>query len=260
LDISLTLVGPGGKVISPPPGVLGAYGVDVSLNNSGQLAGSYAHGAPSSFVTDANGNNPHVPGILDNSYDSYISDINDHGQLLITGTPLGSTESMQFITGPNATGIAFEPGSFGYGSGAHALNNSGQLLGTYFATPGGEQRAFITGTNGAGFTDIGSLGGPTIASAMNNSGLVVGSSANKAFVYGLNGSGIIDLNALLALKAGEYLNNAVDINDRNQILAESNLGKMYLLTPVPEPATYLMFLGGLAFLGWKTRGPSWRFT
>lgn len=260
LDLTLTLAGPGGRVISLPPGVLGIFGVDVSLNNSGQLAGTYYHSAPASFVTEANGDNPYSPGMLDNSYDSHISDINNHGQLLIWGTPTGAPEPIQFVSGPNATGIAFETGTFGYSSGAHDINDSAQLLGTYFATPGGEQRAFITGANGIGFMDIGSLGGPTFASALNNNGLVVGSSANQAFIYGLNGGGITNLNSFITLSGGEFLSSAVDINDRGQVLAQSNLGNMYLLAPVPEPATYLMLLSGLALIYWRTRPHAISFT
>lgn len=258
-EVSLLLAGPGGGAISPPPGVIGAWGAIVSLNNSGQLAATFAHGPPSSFVTDSNGSNPHLLGILDNNYDNILLGINDSGQLLISGVRVGSTEITTFVTEPNASDIAFEVGSFGHSSFVNGLNNSGQLFGGYYATAGGQQRAFITDANGAGFTDLGSLGGNTYAFAINNNGLVVGDSGGKPFLYGL-GKGIIDLNQLIALSPGEFLTYAPDINDRGQIVAQSNLGNLYLLSPVPEPTTYLMLLSGLALIYWRTRPQPMSFT
>ena len=253
-EVSILLSGPGGGAISPPAGIIGAWGAIVNLNNSGQIAATFAHGPPSSFVTDANGSNPHLLGLLDNNYDSTILGINDSGQLLITGVRAGSTETKTFVTGPNASDVAFEVDNFGQGSFVTGLNNSAQLFGSYYATVGGQLRAFITDANGTGFTDLGSLGGNTYASGINNNGLVVGDSGGKPFLYGL-GKGIIDLNQLVTLRPGEFLTYAPDINDRGQIVAQSNLGKLYLLSPVPEPTTYLMLLSGLALIYWRTRPP-----
>ncbi|HTJ97874.1 MAG TPA: hypothetical protein VL381_10425 [Rhodocyclaceae bacterium] len=247
MDSTLQLTNPGGWITLPtPPSSLGIG--SVALNNSGQVAGTFIHWAPASFVTDANGSNPHAPAMLDNSYDSYITGINDHGQLLVAGVLAGTSEFKHFVSGPNATGVAFE-----VGSGTRGLNNTAQLFGNY-VNSNGDQASFVTGANGVGFTDIGSLGGPTFANAINNNGLVVGYSDGKAYVYGYQGGGIVDLNQLVKLRTGEFLSEAADINDRGQIVAMSNLGHMYLLSPVPEPATYLMLLCGLAYLIYKTRG------
>ena len=252
MELGVSLAGPGGGTLAPPPGTAGAFGVNLSLNNSGQLAGTY-YGPTLSFATGANGSNPQALGMLDQSYDSWVHSINDNGQLLVNGVPAGSSASRTFVTGANATGIAFEVGSFGYQSWATGLNNSAQLFGGYRISAGGEERAFITGANGTGFTDIGSLGGPTFANAISNTGLVVGTSGGTPFVYGYKGNGMQDLNQLIALAPGEFFTEAPDINDRGQIIAESNLGKMYLLSPVPEPTTYAMFAGGLALLVWRAR-------
>jgi hypothetical protein len=243
-----SLLGPAGSN-TPIPSPISAdnFGVTAYLNNSGQVAGTFdGYSGFISYGTDANGTNPHLLGMLDSNYFNRVYAINDSGQLLITGTLTGTTENKTFVTGTNGSGVAFETQTF-----ASSLNNSAQVIGSYFTAPGGEQRAFITGANGVGFTDLGSLGGETFAAAVNNRGLVTGSSGGKAFIYGYQGGGIRDLNQLVALKPGEYFTEAPDINDRGQIVAESNLGHIYLLSPVPEPATYLMFAGGLALVAWR---------
>lgn len=248
----VAIVGPGGGAITPPPGAAGAFGVIISFNNSGQLGGTY-YGPTVSFISGANGSNPQPLTMLDQSYDSWAYSINDSGQLLVNGVLAGNSTNSTFVTGINGTGVAFEVGSFGYETRAIGINNSAQVFGEYHATAGGESRVFITGANGVGFTDIGSLGGPTFASAISNTGLIVGTSGGTPFVYGYKGSGMQDLNQLISLAPGELFTDAPDINDRGQIIAESNLGKMYLLSPVPEPTTYAMFAGGLALLAWRAR-------
>ena len=252
-ETGVWLVGPNGGPITPPPGTAGAFGINISLNNSGQLAGTYYGPSVVSFITNHNGSNSQVLGILDQSHDSGVLSINDSGQLLVHGVRTGDSVSKTFVTGANGTGMAFEVGNFGHESWATGLNNSAQILGEYRAAAGGETRVFITGENGTGFTDIGSLGGPTFASAISNSGLVVGTSGGTPFVYGYMGRGIRDLNQLVTLRPGEFLTYAPDINERGQIIAQSNLGNIYLLSPVPEPTAYAMFAGGLCLLYWRKR-------
>lgn len=247
----LSLAGPGGGVIPPPPSTIWAPLLQVGgLNSSGQIAGT-SIGPPYGFLTDANGNNPHVLGMLDPSYENSILAINDSGQLLVRGVLAGTSIEKTFVTGANATGLAFEPSTFAQG--LIGLNNSAQLLGQYVASPGGELRAFITSANGIGFTDIGNLGGPTFASALSNSGFVTGTSGGKAFIYGYGGNGIRDLNQLVTLRPGEFLTEAPDVNDLGQIVAMSNLGNIYLLSPVPEPATHAMLVAGIALVMWRAR-------
>lgn len=246
----VSLMGPSGRDI-PPPVSAETLGATAYLNSSGQVAGTFdTYIGFVSYMTGANGTNPHLLSVLDSNLLNWnrVYGINDSGQLLVSGTPVGTTETKTFVTSANGSGIAFETHSL-----ASGLNSSAQIIGAYSAAVGGEQRAFVTGANGVGFIDLGSLGGETFASAINNKGLVTGSSGGRAFVYGLNGGGIRDLNQLVTLRPGEFFTDAPDINDRGQIVAESNQGHLYLLSPVPEPTPYLMFGAGLAVLCWRNR-------
>lgn len=51
--------------------------------------------------------------------------------------------------------------------------------------------------------------------------------------------------ALVSLPANEWLTFAYDINDADQIVAETNLGRAFLLSPVPEPGAAMVTLVGL---------------
>jgi hypothetical protein len=70
---------------------------------------------------------------------------------------------------------------------------------------------------------------------------------------GPNGVGMTDLNSLVKLENGTFLAEATGINDRGQIITNASDGHSYLLTPVPEPETYAMFLAGLGVMGFIAR-------
>ena len=61
-----------------------------------------------------------------------------------------------------------------------------------------------------------------------------------------------DLNDLVSLPNNQWLGSAFAINDMGQILSESfdDMGNVHavLLTPVPEPMTFLVLAGGLAII------------
>jgi probable HAF family extracellular repeat protein len=111
----------------------------------------------------------------------------------------------------------------GRNSSAYGINNSGQIVGEtdtgLIAYPGGGRRskgflffgthAFLW-TEGIGMTDLGHLGGGTSrATAINNNGVVVGTSTlidgtSHAFQWTKRG-GMIDLNTLLPINSGWIL-------------------------------------------------------
>jgi probable HAF family extracellular repeat protein len=102
-------------------------------------------------------------------------------------------------------------------------------------------------------TDLGSLriSDYCYALGINNNGQVVGFSGGSAFLY--SGGAMIDLNTLIPTNSGWTLEEATGINDSGQICGygrnPSGQDDAFLLTPVPEPATWGLFvLGSIVFV------------
>ena len=62
-----------------------------------------------------------------------------------------------------------------------------------------------------------------------------------------------DLNSLIKLGNGIFLADATGINDKGQIIANASDGHAYLISPIPEPETYAMFLAGLGLMSYIVR-------
>jgi probable HAF family extracellular repeat protein len=118
-------------------------------------------------------------------------------------------------------------------------------------------------TIGYKFTDLGTIGASyreSWAIGINNSSQVAGDSITsdgtfRATIW--NGTTPTDLNNFLDasdVSAGWYLVGARDINDNGWIVGIASntitgVTHAFLLTPVPEPETYAMFMAGLGLMG-----------
>lgn len=102
--------------------------------------------------------------------------------------------------------------------------------------------------------DLGTLGGDSsLAEAINASGQVVGESTrlggttNHAFVY--RDGTMVDLNSYISANSGwTLIETARTINDSGQIVGQGTINgetHAYLMTPVPIPGAFWMFLPGL---------------
>lgn len=134
---------------------------------------------------------------------------------------------------------------------ASGINDSGTVVGVSTMADGGVH-AFLYA--GGAMVDLNPDGGNSEAFDINNAGQVVGKGKGGGFIYA-NGV-MTDLDALIA--PGEWhIASAVGINDRGQIVGQAcnGYGECVgaLLSPVPEPATWGMLLGGLALLGGAAR-------
>ncbi|WP_148218088.1 hypothetical protein [Opitutus terrae] len=136
------------------------------------------------------------------------------------------------------------------------FNDHGDILSlsgdTLYLLKGGVSTMLGTMVN---LTELNALGDSGVAVGTYNSGIAVdpmnmGTSEQRAFGY--VGGAVVDLNTLIDPALGYTLLTANDVNDRGQITGiaytPDGLYHPYILTPVPEPATYgwiaALVLGG----------------
>jgi probable HAF family extracellular repeat protein len=130
-------------------------------------------------------------------------------------------------------------------TGASAVNNRGQIVGAGMLA--GQTHAIMWYEGST--IDLGSFGGGTSATDVNDLGQVVGwalsptGGDDHAFLW-QNGE-LVDLNDLVPPASGLLLTMATGINDRGEIVGygvgSDQTGHAYVLTPIPEPTTIVLF-------------------
>lgn len=219
-----------------------------AINNSGQLVGEY--GTESGYVAFIYDDGTVTELDAFGEFGAIAYDINDNGQVVghsyIIDVELPGGWNLSAHAFLYEDEVMIDLGTLGgVNSIAYGINDSGQVVG-YSNVAGGDEHAFLY--DGDVMIDLTTLGGvESIAYAINDSGQVVGDSDGHAFLYDET-EGMLDLNDLIASGSGWELNYAYDINSLGQIVGYGMIGEeehAFLITPVPEPGTMLLFgLGG----------------
>ncbi|AKJ30780.1 hypothetical protein AAW51_4089 [Caldimonas brevitalea] len=235
---------------------LGQYGSANDINEKGQIVGgitdrlgvsydAFVYDNQGTRMLGSLGGDPSSEGT-----DSVASAINDSGQVAgyASIADYGPVHAFRH-DGESMHDLGTLGGmtSWGYG-----INDAGHVVGMADLAGNAASHAFLH--DGVTMHDLGTLGGnDSSAMDVNSHGHVVGSSmidggTQHAFLF--DGSALLDLHLLLdSSGAGWTLRFANAINDRGEIVGTGvvdGVTRAFLLTPVPEPHSYVLMLAGLA--------------
>jgi probable HAF family extracellular repeat protein len=229
-----------------PSGTASGASYAFGINNAGVVAGASAFNTTAAQEMHAvvwkNG------GIIDlggPGGDSYARAINDNGVVAGETTLTGDGSVQAFLH--DGAGMTLLGTLGGYYSRVAALNNSNTVVGGSHLADGG-QSAFIY-QHGV-MAPMG-LSGNSEALDINNMGVAVGYSDAGGFIYADGQATLLD--TLIDPASGWHVLKGGAINDLGQVGASvckpGGLCYAAVLIPVPEPAAWLMLLGGLGLYG-----------
>ncbi|WP_298235709.1 PEP-CTERM sorting domain-containing protein [uncultured Azohydromonas sp.] len=238
------------------------------INASGQAVGSvngkafFFDGTRSRYID--------VPGAVS----SQAISLNDHGTVVGNATfdaPGGGREERAFVYDGRDVKFLQSPLPDGQPVEIVGINDAGQVAARTYQADEVTSRSFIYEADGR-WTQIAGLPSPpgepqaTFVSGLNNQGWAVGRSGSvhcnegnchEAFLW--RDGQAVSLNDLLVPWQAKrwYLYEAIAINDRGQItgtgFSSFLVHDSFVLTPVPEPESWALLLGGLAVVGTVAR-------
>jgi probable HAF family extracellular repeat protein len=231
-----------------------------AINNGGQVGGNVS--ANSGAYTASIFSNGSTQKIQNNS--AAVYGINAAGEAVgnllipVQGT-VPTAHAFTYLNGTLTDLGAQLGGPYAFGSDATGINNSGQIIGDVGTR---DIDAFLY-SNGVA-TNLGTLPGQQQSQALglNDEGQVVGSSFSDGdneplpagFLY--SGGQMLNLNNMLDSSGnGWQIQQAVAINDNGWIAADATFrGNTFavLLTPVPEPSTFLIAIAAGALIAMAT--------
>ena len=205
-----------------------------AINNKGQIAGicRTASGEEHVFLYDhGTVSDWNVPGAYD------VTGLNNAGQIVGNYKPSPSENHGFLLTNGVFTDIASPDASV---CAVGPIMADGTILGGLFGA-GGQSSGFLY-KNGQ-YSEI-NAGGATSCYDMNDNGQIVGTSTSfPSFLY--DKGQFVDVKTLISPDLGLTLGWAYCINNNGQIVASGQypgdtLGRMFLLSPVPEPSTLIL--------------------
>lgn len=229
----------------------------LAINNAGDTAGYAFTNSNIKHATVWNGTT--VTDLDPLGTDSSAFGINNAGEVAGYVRSASGNEHATVWNGTTATDLGTLGGAW---SRAAAINTAGDVVGSA-ATTSGAQRATLWHNNTA--IDLGNGS----ATAINNSGQVLGVSGGIAMLWTIMGSVVTatDINSFLSasdLSAGWVLGSPYGINDMGSIVGQAQnsrtgaydaflLSASPLASAVPEPDTCAMLLTGLGLMGFMVR-------
>jgi len=251
------LKSPGGAMID-----LGAGGGNagaLGINDAAQVVGYFSAGGTNHAFLYSKGATTDLGSL--GGMESVAAGINEAGQVVGSSfTMEGAQHAFLYDSGQMQ-----DLGTLGgTQSVAVSINEAGQIVGSSTLAADLFVHAFLYGPGG--IRDIGALsGGSSAAYAINDAGQVVGASnvaggGSHAFLYSrdpMTGKARMDdLNSLIDASLGWTLLGARGINNSGQIIgygSHNGQAHAFLLSAVPEPATWAMMVAGFGVVGYSMR-------